>query len=107
MAYVVTDACINCKHTDCVEVCPVDCFYEGPNFVVIHPDECIDCGDCVSKCPENAIMQDFELPDEKKDLLLLNEELAEKWSQITSKKAPLPQAVKWSAVKNKLQYLMK
>ena len=65
MTFVVTEACIKCKYTDCVEVCPVDCFYEGPNFLVIHPDECIDCGLCEPECPIEAISADDELPDDQ------------------------------------------
>ena len=64
MTFVVTENCIKCKYTDCVEVCPVDCFYEGPNFLVIHPDECIDCGACVPACPVEAIFANDEVPDE-------------------------------------------
>ena len=63
MTYIVTDACIKCKYTDCVEVCPVDCFYEGENMLVIHPDECIDCGACVPECPVDAIFADTDIPD--------------------------------------------
>ena len=63
MTFVVGENCINCKHTDCVEVCPVDCFYEGPNFLVIHPDECIDCALCEPECPVNAIFSEDELPE--------------------------------------------
>lgn len=80
MTFVVGENCINCKHTDCVEVCPVDCFYEGPNFLVIHPDECIDCALCEPECPVNAIFSEDELPDDQKEFLKLNKDLAEKWS---------------------------
>ncbi|GIR46335.1 MAG: ferredoxin [Hyphomicrobiales bacterium] len=65
MTYIVTDACIKCKYTDCVEVCPVDCFYEGENMLVIHPDECIDCGVCEPECPAEAIKADTESNLEK------------------------------------------
>ena len=77
MTFVVGENCINCKHTDCVEVCPVDCFYEGPNFLVIHPDECIDCALCEPECPVDAIFAEDELPDDQKQFLDLNAELAE------------------------------
>jgi ferredoxin len=90
MTYVVNDKCIKCKFTDCVEVCPVDCFYEGANMLVIHPDECIDCGVCEPECPVDAIK-----PDTVKGLgqwLQLNREYSEKWPNITSKKAALPEA---------------
>ena len=90
MPYVVTEACIKCKYTDCVEVCPVDCFYEGENMLVIHPDECIDCGVCEPECPAEAIIPDVE-PDAEK-WLELNREYSEKWPNITSKKAEDPDA---------------
>ena len=77
MAYVVTESCIKCKYTDCVEVCPVDCFYEGPNFLVIHPDECIDCGLCEPECPTEAIWADDELPAEQIPFIEINEKGAE------------------------------
>lgn len=80
MTYVVTDLCINCKYTDCVEVCPVDCFYEGENMLVIHPDECIDCGVCEPECPANAIIPDTD--DEAEKWLGLNREYSEKWPNI-------------------------
>jgi len=94
MPYVVTEACINCKYTDCVEVCPVDCFYEGPNFLVINPDECIDCNACVPACPTEAIYADDELPPHLADYAALNRVYAEQWSQynITEKKEPMPNA---------------
>ena len=81
MTYVVTELCIKCKYMDCVEVCPVDCFYEGENMLVIHPDECIDCGVCEPECPIEAI-----LPDTEGDVtkwVTLNTEFAEKWPNIT------------------------
>lgn len=94
MPYVVTEACINCKHTDCVEVCPVDCFYEGPNFLVINPDECIDCNACVPTCPVEAIYADDELPDHLSHYAELNQSLSEQWASrnITDKRDPLPDA---------------
>ena len=94
MPYVVAQPCINCKHTDCVEVCPVDCFYEGPNFLVIHPDECIDCNACVPACPVEAIYADDELPEDQAHYAEWNEYLANQWQglgyNITEKKEPLP-----------------
>ena len=84
MTYIVMDACIKCKFTDCVEVCPVDCFYEGENMLVIHPDECIDCGVCEPECPVDAIKPDTEPGLEK--WLELNREYSEKWPNITVKK---------------------
>jgi ferredoxin len=90
MTYVVNDKCIKCKFTDCVEVCPVDCFYEGENMLVIHPDECIDCGVCEPECPVDAIKPDTEPGLEK--WLELNREFADKWPNLTAKKASLPDA---------------
>jgi len=101
MPYVVAEPCIKCKYTDCVEVCPVDCFYEGPNFLVIHPDECIDCGACEPTCPTKAIFAEDALPEPWKDYLELNAELARKWPNITDKKAALPDAERWKDVKEK------
>lgn len=91
MTFVVTENCIKCKFTDCVEVCPVDCFYEGANMLVIHPDECIDCGVCVPECPAEAIIDDTE-PGATKLWLDLNAKYAEHWPNITASKAPLPDA---------------
>ncbi len=86
MTFVVGENCINCKHTDCVEVCPVDCFYEGPNFLVIHPDECIDCALCEPECPVGAIFSEDELPAGQEEFLQINAELAEVWPVITEMK---------------------
>ena len=97
MTFVVTSNCIKCKYTDCAEVCPVDAFYEGPNFLVIHPDECIDCNACVPVCPVEAIFPDDELPEEWEHYTQWNQYLAEKWQElgyvITEKKPSLPDAV--------------
>lgn len=90
MTYVVTEQCIKCKYTDCVEVCPVDCFYEGENMLVIHPDECIDCGVCEPECPAEAIMPDTEPNVEK--WIEVNREYAEKWPNLTTKKPEAPDA---------------
>ena len=84
MTYVVTEDCIKCKHMDCVEVCPVDCFYEGDNMLVIHPDECIDCGVCEPECPPAAILPDSDGKAEK--WLKLNADFSVKWPNITAKK---------------------
>ena len=105
MAFVVTDNCILCKYTDCVEVCPVDCFYEGPNFLVIHPEECIDCDLCVPECPAEAIFKEDEVPEGQEHFIELNAELAKKWPHITKQVEPLPDADEWCGVENKLQYL--
>lgn len=105
MAYVVTDNCILCKYTDCVEVCPVDCFHEGPNFLVIDPEECIDCTLCVSECPAEAIFAEDDLPPEFEKFIQLNAELAQNWPTITEKKDAMPDAQKWNGIKSKMIYL--
>nr|WP_319386426.1 ferredoxin FdxA [uncultured Roseibium sp.] len=103
MTFVVTDNCIKCKYTDCVDVCPVDCFYEGENMLVIHPDECIDCGVCEPECPAEAILPDTE-PDARK-WLDLNAKYAATWPVITEKIDPLPDAEDWNGVEGKLAHL--
>jgi ferredoxin len=105
MTYVVTDNCIKCKYTDCVEVCPVDCFHEGPNFLVIDPDECIDCTLCVPECPVNAIYAEDDVPEDQKPFLQLNAELAKSWPVITEKKDAPPDATEWENKPNKIEYL--
>ncbi len=107
MAYVVTENCIKCKYTDCVEVCPVDCFHEGPNFLVIDPDECIDCTLCVPECPINAIYAEDDLPEDQKQFVQLNAELAKKWPVITEKKDSLPDAAEWENKPDKLKDLQR
>ena len=105
MTFVVGENCIKCRHTDCVEVCPVDCFYEGPNMLVIHPDECIDCALCEPECPAEAIFSEDELPEDQTDFLELNAELSQDWPVITEMKDPPEDADEWREVKDKLQYL--
>ena len=100
MTYVVTEVCIKCKYTDCVEVCPVDCFYEGANMLVIHPDECIDCGVCEPECPADAIKPDTE-GDAAEKWLELNREYSEKWPNITRKKEAPDDADSWQGVPDK------
>ena len=107
MAFVVTEQCIRCKLTDCVEVCPVDCFYEGPNYLVINPDECIDCALCEPECPVNAIMSEDDLSQEQKMFVDLNRELSQTWPNITAIKYALADSDQWQNVENKLQYLFK
>lgn len=107
MTFVVTESCIRCKYTDCVEVCPVDCFYEGPNFLVIHPDECIDCALCEPECPVNAIVSEDDLTPEQMPFKELNAELSQSWPNITAKKDGPEDAKEWEEVKDKLQYLQK
>jgi len=105
MTHVVTESCIKCKHTDCVDVCPVDCFKEGPNFLVIDPDECIDCAVCIPECPVNAIYAEEDVPAGQEKFTALNAELAKVWPVITDKKDALPDAEQWKDVKEKLQHL--
>ena len=105
MTFVVVESCIKCKLTDCVEVCPVDCFYEGPNMLVIHPDECIDCALCEPECPVDAIIPEDELEEEQLLFLDLNAELAEIWPNIVEKIDPPPDEAEWREVPNKLKLL--
>jgi len=105
MTFVVTDNCIRCKYTDCVDVCPVDCFHEGPNFLVIDPDECIDCTLCEPECPANAIFAEDDVPNDQQQFIALNAELTKEWPVITEVKEALPDAAEWDGVENKLQYL--
>ncbi|MDX2345846.1 MAG: ferredoxin family protein [Legionella sp.] len=107
MTFLVTEQCIKCKYTDCVEVCPVDCFYEGPNFLVIHPDECIDCALCEPECPVDAIISEDDMTDEQRQFLEINAELAEKWPNITVQKDGPPDAADWEHKADKLQHLEK
>ena len=102
MTYVVTESCIRCKYTDCVEVCPVDCFYEGANMLVIHPDECIDCGVCEPECPVDAIKPDTD--DGMAKWVDFNRGYSEQWPNITRKKAAPDDADAYKDVKDKMQY---
>ncbi len=97
MTHVVTEACIRCKYTDCVAVCPVDCFHEGPNFIVIDPEGCIDCGVCIPECPVEAIVEEADLRPEQLPYLALNAELAAQWPVISAPQPPLPDADDWAA----------
>lgn len=101
MTYVITEACIKCKLMDCIEVCPVDCFYEGANMLAIHPDECIDCGVCEPECPVEAILPDTE--PEADAWLELNRDFSEKWPNITRKGTPPADADDWIEVKDKFR----
>ena len=105
MTFVVTEPCVKCKYTDCVEVCPVDCFHEGPNFLVIDPQECIDCAMCEPECPVDAIFSEDELPENQKEFLEINEELAMQWPVLTVRKDPPEDAAEWAEVKEKRQHL--
>ena len=105
MTHVVTEACIRCKHTDCVSMCPVDAFREGPNFLVIDPDECIDCTLCEPECPINAIYPEDDVPAGQEGYLALNAELSKVWPVITTRKDPLPDAKEWEGKSDKLPLL--
>jgi len=105
MPFVVTENCIKCKYTDCVEVCPVDCFHEGPNFLVIDPDECIDCTLCEPECPINAIYPEDDVPAGQEMFVALNAELSQAWPVITTRKDGLPDAKDWEGKTGKLELL--
>ena len=107
MTYVVTERCIRCKYTDCVDVCPVDCFREGPNFLVIDPEECIDCTLCEPECPVDAIVAEDNLPEEQKHFLELNRDLSRTWPVITEKKDAPADAKSWEQKPDKLALLEK
>ena len=108
MTHVVTEACIRCKYTDCVDVCPVDCFREGPNFLTIDPDECIDCAVCIPECPVNAIVPEEDVAADQRHMVALNAELARAgWPTITKRKAALPNADDWKDRTDKLAHLIR
>ena len=101
MPFVVVENCIKCKYTDCVDVCPVDCFHEGANFLAIDPDVCIDCGLCVPECPTQAIFPEEDLPEKWAEFVEINARLAPQWPEITAKKDPLPGADEYKTAENK------
>jgi len=105
MTFVVIENCIKCKLMDCVEVCPVDCFHEGPNMLVIDPDECIDCTLCEPECPIEAIVSEDEVPADQQTFLALNAELAQKWPVITEAGTPPADSDEWRDKPNKLKLL--
>jgi len=105
MTYVVSESCIKCKFTDCVDVCPVDCFHVGPNFLVIDPDECIDCTLCVAECPAEAIFAEEDLPEDQQHFTALNAELSKLWPVIVEKQEAPSDADEWVSVKEKLHLL--
>jgi len=107
MTHVVTESCIRCKYTDCVDVCPVDCFREGPNMLVIDPDECIDCAVCIPECPVNAIFAEEDVPASQVAFTKLNAELAPGWKSITKRKAALEDAEDWKDRTDKLKELVR
>jgi ferredoxin len=105
MTHVVTESCIKCKYTDCVDVCPVDCFREGPNFLSIDPDECIDCAVCIPECPVNAIYAEEDVPEDQRDFIKLNVELSTQWPSITRMKPHPTDADEWKDVRDKRHLL--
>ena len=107
MTYVVTESCIKCKYTDCVDVCPVDCFREGPNMLVIDPDECIDCTLCVAECPVEAIFAEDDVPENQRKFIPINAELAKDWKPIIARKPAPADADDWTKVIEKAHLLEK
>jgi ferredoxin len=105
VTFVVIENCIKCKYMDCVEVCPVDCFHEGPNMLVIDPEECIDCTLCEPECPVDAIYADDEVPEGQEQFLKLNEELSQDWPVITEVGDVPADADSWKGVPDKAQHL--
>ena len=105
MTFIVTESCIKCKYTDCVEVCPVDCFHEGPNMLVIDPDECIDCTLCEPECPVDAILSDDDASEDQQQYIELNSELSKEWPVISEMVDAPADADDWKDVTDKLQYL--
>ena len=105
MTFVVAEPCIKCKYTDCVDVCPVDCFHEGKNFLVIDPDECIDCGACEPECPTTAIFAEDDLPEKWEEYTELNARLTPAWPVISAKKEPLPDADEYKDMEGKREML--
>ncbi len=101
MTFVVTENCIKCKYTDCVDVCPVDCFHEGPNFLVIDPEECIDCTLCEPECPAEAIFAEDELPENQEKYIEINADLSTKWPVLAEVRDALPDADEWNGKKEK------
>ena len=105
MTHIVLESCIRCRYTDCVDVCPVDCFRVGPNMLVIDPDECIDCAVCIPECPVEAIKAEEDLTAQEQEFIALNAELAKVWPSITRTQEALADAEEWKDVSEKLKYL--
>ena len=101
MTYVVTESCIRCKYTDCVDVCPVDCFKMDPNFLIIDPDECIDCAVCIPECPVNAIFTEDDVPENQREFIEINQRLAKLWPVISKRQQALTDADHWSTIVDK------
>ena len=104
MTHIVAEPCVKCKYTDCVDVCPVDCFREGENTLVIDPDECIDCGACVPECPTEAIFAEEDLPEKWEDYIEYNAKMSEDWPEISEQKDPLDDADEWKEVEDKKEH---
>jgi ferredoxin len=104
MTHIVAEPCVKCKYTDCVDVCPVDCFREGENTLVIDPDECIDCGACVPECPTEAIFAEEDLPEKWQDYIDYNTKMSEDWPEISEQKDPLDDADDWKEVEDKKEH---
>lgn len=107
MTYVITESCINCRHTDCVDICPTDAFHVGKNFMAINPVECVDCGLCLPECPEEAIFAENDLTDEQLHYKELNAELSNTWPVILEAAEPFPEHEKWTGKENKFEYLVR
>ena len=107
MTHIVTESCIKCRYTDCVDVCPVDCFRAGPNFLVIDPDECIDCAVCIPECPVDAIYAEEDVPEDQKDFIDINAELSKEWPSITRAEEKADDADKWADIDDKRNLLEK
>jgi len=103
--FVVTANCINCKHTACAVVCPAHCFHEGPNFLVIDPEACIDCIFCVPACPVGAIVELRDLPRDQRIFAKVNAQMSKVWPRITERKPPPPDAEEWDGVPDKVKML--
>ena len=101
MTHVVGEACVKCRYTDCVDVCPVDCFHQGPNFLVIDPDECIDCAVCIPECPVNAIFTEEDVPENQREFIEINQRLAKLWPVISKQQPALADADHWSTITDK------
>jgi len=106
MTFIVTEPCIRCKYTDCVSVCPVDCFHEGPNFLVINPEGCIDCAVCVPECPVEAIVADTDLPPGQESFAEMNVAYSALWPVIAHAQHPMPDAEHWATVPDKREHLL-
>ena len=107
MTFVVTESCVKCKYTHCVDVCPTDAFREGPNFLAIEPDDCINCMLCVVECPVDAIFAEDDVPQDQTRFIALNLELARRWKPIIKRKAAPPDADEWAKIKDKYYLLMR